>query len=158
MGDHVIEASEIQFEDKCITCSDCGATFIFSAGEQKFFADKELYHPRKRCRECNAKKSERIKRAKITTDGWRGYYKLPEIIKEHKRLTVPQKQAHKLLPWVHTAISNAKRLLLGTHHSIGKSYLQNYLNEFCYKLNRRYVDGDLFEHMMTVSVSQKWFN
>ncbi len=65
MGDHVIEASEIQFEDKCITCSDCGATFIFSAGEQKFFADKELYHPRKRCRECNAKKSERIKRAKI---------------------------------------------------------------------------------------------
>jgi len=94
--------------------------------------------------------------AKITTDGWRGYYKLPEIIKEHKRLTVPQKEAHKLLPWVHTVIGNVKRLLLGTHHSIGKGYLQNYLNEFCYKLNRRYLEDDMFEHMMTVSVSRKW--
>ena len=94
--------------------------------------------------------------SKITTDGWRGYYKLPDIIDEHKRLTVPQKEAHKLLPWVHTVISNAKRLLLGTHHSIGKGYLQNYLNEFCYKLNRRYVEDDLFEHMMTVSVNQRW--
>jgi CxxC-x17-CxxC domain-containing protein len=65
MGDHVIEASEIQFEDKYIKCSDCGETFIFSAGEQKFFADKNLRYARKRCRECNAKKSERIKRAKI---------------------------------------------------------------------------------------------
>jgi len=96
--------------------------------------------------------------AKITTDGWRGYYKLPEIVAEHKRLKVPQKEAHKLLPWVHMAISNAKRLLLGTHHSIGRGYLQNYLNEFCYKLNRRYVEDDLFEHMMTISVSQKWNN
>lgn len=94
--------------------------------------------------------------AKITTDGWRGYYKLSEIIKEHKRLTVPQKEAHKLLPWVHTIISNSKRLLLGTHHSIGKSYLQNYLNEFCYKLNRRFIHDDLFEHLIGVSISQKW--
>ncbi len=96
--------------------------------------------------------------SKITTDGWRGYYKLPEIIKAHKRLTVPQKKAHKLLPWVHTVISNSKRLLLGTHHSIGKAYLQNYLNEFCYKLNRRHLDDDLFEHMMEVSIAQKWNN
>lgn len=94
--------------------------------------------------------------AKITTDGWRGYYKLLEIVAEQKRLKILQKEAHKLLPWVHIAISNAKRLLPGTHHSIGRGYLQNYLNEFCYKLNRRYVEDDLFEHTMKVSVSQKW--
>ncbi len=40
------------------------------------------------------------------------------------------------LKWVHIAIGNAKRTLLGTFHKIKGKYLQNYLSEFCYKLNR----------------------
>ncbi|HIP36061.1 MAG TPA: IS1595 family transposase, partial [Crocinitomix sp.] len=40
--------------------------------------------------------------------------------------------------WVHIAISNAKRTLLGIYHKIKGKYLQLYLDEFCYKLNRRY--------------------
>ena len=35
-----------------------------------------------------------------------------------------------VLPWVHSAIGIAKKALQGLHHSIGKEYLQNYLNEF----------------------------
>lgn len=40
------------------------------------------------------------------------------------------------LKWIHIAISNAKRNLLGVYHMIKGKYLQAYLNEFCYKLNR----------------------
>ncbi|MFC2056796.1 zinc-ribbon domain containing protein [Chloroflexota bacterium] len=48
------------FEDKEIQCSDCGATFTFSAGEQEFFASKGYTNEPKRCPECRqARKAER---------------------------------------------------------------------------------------------------
>lgn len=53
-------------------------------------------------------------------------------------------------------ISNAKRNFLGTHHSMNKVYLQNYLNEFCYKTNRRHTDN-LFDRLMVASVEDAWY-
>jgi ISXO2-like transposase domain len=46
---------------------------------------------------------------------------------------------------VHTIIANAKRTLLGIFHSIKDKYLQLYLNEFCYKLNRRGQRDKIFD-------------
>jgi hypothetical protein len=43
-----------------------------------------------------------------------------------------------MLPWVHKAISNAKRLLLDVHHRIDDDFLQNYLNAYVFKLNTRH--------------------
>ena len=45
------------------------------------------------------------------------------------------------------AISNAKRTLLGMYHKIKGKYLQLYLDEFCYKLNRRYFGNKLFDRL-----------
>ena len=48
------------FEDKEIQCSDCGTTFIFSAGEQEFFASKGYTNEPKRCPSCRqARKADR---------------------------------------------------------------------------------------------------
>jgi len=48
------------FEDKQLVCKDCGATFIFSAGEQEFYAEKGFENEPQRCRECrNARKASR---------------------------------------------------------------------------------------------------
>lgn len=58
------------------------------------------------------------------------------------------------LRWVHIAISNAKRTLLGIYHKIKGKYLQNYLNEFCYKLNRRYFGDRLFDRLL-IAVTQE---
>ena len=58
------------------------------------------------------------------------------------------------LKWLHIAISNAKRTLLGIHHKIKGKYLQNYLNVFCYKLNRRYFGDKLFDRLL-VAVTQE---
>ena len=64
--------------------------------------------------------------------------------------SVTQADIDRLLPWVHVTISNAKSLLLDTYHGIKEEYLQGYLNEFCYKFNRRYFGEDLFGRLLSV--------
>lgn len=50
----------MSFEDKTIQCSDCGATFTFSADEQELFASRGYTNAPKRCMPCRqARKSER---------------------------------------------------------------------------------------------------
>jgi hypothetical protein len=57
---------------------------------------------------------------------------------------IPKEKVGSVLPWVHIAISNAKRMLLDIHHDIKPEHLQNYLNEFCYNFNRRYFGEALY--------------
>lgn len=46
----------MEFQDKIITCIDCGADFVFTAGEQIFFRDKQFKNEPKRCRNCKSRK------------------------------------------------------------------------------------------------------
>ena len=48
------------FQDKTLQCSDCGASFTFTAEEQEFFSSKGFTNEPKRCPDCRAaRKSER---------------------------------------------------------------------------------------------------
>ena len=50
----------MSYQDKSLQCSDCGATFTFSAEEQEFFASKGYTNEPKRCPTCReARKSAR---------------------------------------------------------------------------------------------------
>ena len=49
-----------EYTDRALRCIDCGEEFIFTAGEQLFFADKGLRNDPKRCKPCKSKKNERI--------------------------------------------------------------------------------------------------
>ncbi len=50
----------MSYVDKSLTCSDCGATFTFSAAEQETFAARGYTNEPKRCLPCReARKSER---------------------------------------------------------------------------------------------------
>jgi len=42
------------FQDRTLTCRDCAEGFIFSAGEQRFFAEKGLTNEPHRCPDCRA--------------------------------------------------------------------------------------------------------
>ena len=53
----------MEFQDKSLDCVDCGAPFIWTAGEQLFFADKNLKNEPKRCKSCKACKAKRAARA-----------------------------------------------------------------------------------------------
>ena len=72
-------------------------------------------------------------------------------------MIVPKKESHIHLPWVNTVIANAKRQLLGVHHSIHREFLQNYLNEFCYKLKRRTYMSYLFDRMIVDGINDTWY-
>ena len=40
------------YEDKTLVCKECGNEFIFSAGEQEFFAEKGFVNEPQRCKPC----------------------------------------------------------------------------------------------------------
>jgi CxxC-x17-CxxC domain-containing protein len=48
---------EAQFVDRILTCSDCHGEFIFTAGEQLFFFDKQFKNDPKRCKPCKSRRS-----------------------------------------------------------------------------------------------------
>lgn len=49
----------MEFQDKTLNCVDCGAPFVWTAGEQLFFADKNFKNEPKRCKACKAKRAAR---------------------------------------------------------------------------------------------------
>jgi CxxC-x17-CxxC domain-containing protein len=42
----------VNFADRTLQCRECGANFVFTAGEQAFFAEKGLLNEPQRCPEC----------------------------------------------------------------------------------------------------------
>ncbi|MGH9740341.1 MAG: zinc-ribbon domain containing protein [Candidatus Acidiferrales bacterium] len=42
----------MEYHDKVLKCSECAAEFVFTAGEQMFFADKGFKNEPKRCKAC----------------------------------------------------------------------------------------------------------
>lgn len=40
------------YEDKTLICKDCGKEFVFTAGEQEFYAEKGFQNQPQRCRPC----------------------------------------------------------------------------------------------------------
>ena len=48
------------YEDKTLVCRDCGQEFVFTAGEQEFYAEKGFQNEPTRCKACRqARKASR---------------------------------------------------------------------------------------------------
>jgi hypothetical protein len=91
----------------------------------------------------------------IDSDHSTSYTNFSRLVKEHRPRVIPKKEVETILPWVYIAISNAKRMLSDIFHDIKPEYLQNYLNEFCYKFNRRYFGELRFDRLMIAAVETK---
>lgn len=48
----------MEFHDKVLKCTECGAEFVFTAGEQMFFADKGFKNEPKRCKACKSVRAQ----------------------------------------------------------------------------------------------------
>lgn len=94
----------------------------------------------------------------VKSDNYSSYSKIKNHVWCHFATTVKPKDAGKILPWVHTTISNAKRTLLGSHHMVSMKYIQDYLDEFSYKVNRRYFGEKLFDRLMIACISINYKN
>jgi hypothetical protein len=90
--------------------------------------------------------------AVIFSDQSTSYVDFAKLVELHISEKSTQELTKTTLKWVHIAISNAKRNLLGVYHMIKGKYLQAYLDEFCYKLNRRYFGERLFDRLVIAIV------
>jgi len=55
----------MEFQDKMLKCIDCSADFVFTAGEQLFFHDKQFKNEPKRCKACKTKTGSRVRSGAI---------------------------------------------------------------------------------------------
>jgi CxxC-x17-CxxC domain-containing protein len=55
-----MKGRRMSFEDRSLTCADCGQTFTFTVGEQEFHAEKGFTNEPRRCPNCrSARRNER---------------------------------------------------------------------------------------------------
>jgi len=50
----------MEFQDRVLKCVDCGSDFVFTAGEQLFFHDKQFKNEPKRCKGCKTKRASQV--------------------------------------------------------------------------------------------------
>ena len=73
----------------------------------------------------------------------------------HISKVTPPEMSNEWLPWVHIAIANLKRFILGTFHGTSKRCLQDYLNEFCYRFNRRFWETEIPNRLLRLCVEHR---
>lgn len=61
----------------------------------------------------------------------------------HEKKVTPPQKASEWLPLVHIMIGNMKKFINGTFHGVSSNYLQEYLDEFCYRFNRRFWEPEM---------------
>jgi len=83
---------QTEFLDRLLTCVDCHGQFVFTAGEQIFFLDKQFKNDPKRCKPCKAKRASVAARAGGTpTTGMARTETRTECSECHIETTVPFK-------------------------------------------------------------------
>ena len=89
----------------------------------------------------------------VFSDKSTSYVNIADYVELHVTEKSNKQTTTEALKWVHITISNAKRTLLGNYHKIKGKYLQLYLNEFVYKLNRRYFGDKLFDRLVIANIT-----
>jgi transposase-like protein len=90
----------------------------------------------------------------VRTDGLAANNGIQPHVTHIAKITPPE-MANEWLPWVHIAIANLKRFLLGTFHGTSNRYLQEYLNEFCYRFNRRFWEAEIPNRLLRLCVEHR---
>ena len=93
----------------------------------------------------------------LQTDKSTTFSDLSDCIDVHVREISGTKEGNFNLKWVHIAISNLKKHLQ-TYHMISERMMQNYLDEFCYKLNRTYFGEKLFDRLIVAAIYPYWYD
>jgi hypothetical protein len=91
------------------------------------------------------------KEAAIKTDGWTGYKPL-----KSKFVNLTQEKSTKKgknFPLMHRIIMGFKGWMRGIHHQT--SYLQAYIDEYCYRFNRNFMKENIFDNLLNRMVKAK---
>jgi hypothetical protein len=88
------------------------------------------------------------KGSEIHTDALNIYNHLSKNGYTHLKRKYDPKTQPEHLHWTHIIISNAKAFINGTFHGLDSIHLQRYLDEFCYRFNRRWMKTDVFPRLV----------
>lgn len=91
----------------------------------------------------------------VVMDNLASHAGVERVVESSERRTVPGKDAPKVLPWVHVAIANAKTLFQDMYHGVNKKFLQLYLDEYCYKFNRKNFGEKTFDRLVLAAISYR---
>ncbi|SMB83299.1 CxxC-x17-CxxC domain-containing protein [Desulfonispora thiosulfatigenes DSM 11270] len=50
----------MEFQDRTIACKECSEDFVFTAGEQEFYAEKGFENEPQRCPDCRKARKQRV--------------------------------------------------------------------------------------------------
>lgn len=96
--------------------------------------------------------------ARVRTDDWQGYARLPQLGYEHEQVHYTALGPKNILPRVNRVSGLLKRWLLGTHQgSVAHTHLDYYLDEFSFRFNRRTSKsrGLLFHRLLSQAVAME---
>jgi hypothetical protein len=93
------------------------------------------------------------KGSEVRTDGLHAYRRLAKVGYSLNQRKAGPKDGSGHLRWVHVVISNAKAFIGGTFHGLGARHLQRYLDEFCYRFNRRWEPRGVFSRLLGACAS-----
>ena len=168
-GYFTIESSEIEKDKGIRGRGAVGKQNVAVMAESTVLEDLETGNKSSQCRYFKAKvltshTKEEInetvfdsldEKSIVLTDKSTSYVDIADYVELHVTEKSSKESATETLKWVHITISNAKRNLLGNYHKIKGKYLQLYLNEFVYKLNRRYFGEKLFDRLIVACITHK---
>ncbi len=166
-GYFTIESSEVEKQEAKRGRGAAGKKNVAIMAESTPLEDPETNITSKQCRYFKAKVLDGHSKDQINqtvresiddksivfSDKSTSYVDIADYVELHITEKSGKETTEETLKWVHIAISNAKRNLLGNYHKIKGKYLQLYLNEFCYKLNRRYFGERLFDRLVVANIT-----
>ena len=82
------------------------------------------------------------------TDGAQSHWVIKSMGHRLDCFPMSGEEACEELPIVHRVISLVKRWLLGRYHGVSDRYLQGYLNEYCFRFNRRDSEPRLWDSLL----------
>lgn len=99
----------------------------------------------------------------IVTDGSSSHTHFKDLVDKHEIYVEHDvdQVVRNALPWVHIIIGESKSGIEAIHKEVDKRFLQLYLNEYCWKFNRRFFRDssdprfDLFDRLVRISAIYK---
>ncbi len=76
----------------------------------------------------------------------------PETLRSDRRILKPKNGPQ----FAFKCLENVQKIIQGIHHHVKVQYLQNYLDEFCFKFNRKDYNKHINEEVWQYLISPKW--
>lgn len=92
--------------------------------------------------------------AVVISDAFNPFNCLADVVAFHGRIKtskIYEDPDNRIFHWVNTMISNVKRSIHGTYHSISSKHLPRYLAEFCFRFNNRYTVGTMVRKLIKLA-------